>query len=70
MLSIAELRKNMASARRNSSAHLTKKKVLAVKSLKVKKGISKSKECKTHPIQELQGRNDTSDNVSSLHYVS
>ncbi|RLM58957.1 uncharacterized protein C2845_PM18G09260 [Panicum miliaceum] len=63
MLSIAELRKNMASARRNSSAHPTKKKVLAVKSLKVKKGISKSKGCKTHPIQELQGRNDTSDNI-------
>ncbi|RLM70033.1 uncharacterized protein C2845_PM17G11430 [Panicum miliaceum] len=63
MLSIAELRKKMASARRNSSAHPTKKKVLAVKSLKVKKGISKSKGCKTHPIQELQGRNDASDNT-------
>ena len=70
MLSIAELRKKMASARRNSSVQPTQKKVLAVKSLKVvKKGISKSKGGKTHPIQELQGKNDASDNVSSLHYV-
>ncbi|RCV38544.1 hypothetical protein SETIT_8G151100v2 [Setaria italica] len=63
MLSIAELRKNMASARRSSSVQQIQKKVLSVKTLKVKKGISKSKGTKTHPILELEGKNDASDNI-------
>ncbi|XP_062183374.1 uncharacterized protein LOC133887434 isoform X2 [Phragmites australis] len=62
MLSIAELRKKMASARINSASQPTQKKLLSVKTLKVKKDISKSKRSKTHPIQELQGKNDASDN--------
>ncbi|KAG2564731.1 hypothetical protein PVAP13_7NG052089 [Panicum virgatum] len=49
MLPIAELRKKMASARRNTP--------------KVKKGISKRKVGKPHPIQELQGKNGASDNL-------
>ncbi|OEL27018.1 hypothetical protein BAE44_0011963 [Dichanthelium oligosanthes] len=62
MLSIAELRKKVASSRRNA-VQKTQKKVISVKALKVKKGISKSKGGKTHPIQELQRENDASDNV-------
>jgi hypothetical protein len=65
MLSLAELRKNMALVRSNSAQQIQKK-VLSVKTLKVKKGISKSKGAKPHPILELQGENDASDDVSPL----
>ncbi|KAF8694459.1 hypothetical protein HU200_038202 [Digitaria exilis] len=66
-LSIVELREKMASARRNArrnnSGQWAQKKVLSVKTLKVKKGISKSKGGKAHPMHELQGNNDVSDNI-------
>ncbi|WVZ51245.1 hypothetical protein U9M48_002405 [Paspalum notatum var. saurae] len=58
MLPIAELRKKMASTRRNSAVQQTKKRMLSAK-----KGISKSKLGKTHPIQELQGKYSVSDNL-------
>lgn len=66
-LSIPELREEMASARRNNAGQRAQKKVLSVKTLKMKKGISKSKGGKAHPIHELQGNNDVSDDVSPLH---
>uniref|UniRef100_A0A0A8YEJ7 Uncharacterized protein n=1 Tax=Arundo donax TaxID=35708 RepID=A0A0A8YEJ7_ARUDO len=65
MLSIAELRKKMASARRNSAGQQTQKKVVSVKLLKAKKDVSKSKGGKIHPVQELKGKSDTTDNVQS-----
>ncbi|KAL6842865.1 hypothetical protein ACP4OV_027178 [Aristida adscensionis] len=62
MLSIAELRKQLASAQRNNTAQETRATLLSAKALKVKKG-SKSKGGKTRPIQELQGLNGASDNI-------
>ncbi|PWZ26610.1 DUF724 domain-containing protein 5 [Zea mays] len=53
MLPIAELRKKMASARRNCAVQHTEEQ--HVKSLRVKKCISNSKDKKTRPIQELMG---------------
>ncbi|KAJ1277213.1 hypothetical protein BS78_05G277900 [Paspalum vaginatum] len=58
MLPIAELRKKMASARRNSAVQQTQKKLLSAK-----KGISKSKVCKRDPVRELQGMDGASDNL-------
>ncbi|CAN6372393.1 unnamed protein product [Urochloa humidicola] len=63
MLSISELRKKLALARRNSSGQRILKKVLTARKLNVKKGISKNKGGKTHPIQELQGKYDAPDNI-------
>lgn len=60
MLSIAELRKKMYSARKSTAI---------VKSLRVKKGISKIKEGKTHHLQECQGKVGPSNNVSPVHYA-
>ncbi|CAL4992618.1 unnamed protein product [Urochloa decumbens] len=62
MLSIAELKKR-ALARRNRPDQRVVRKVLSAKTLRVKKGISKSKGDKTHPIQEFQGKYDTPDNI-------
>ncbi|CAN6363145.1 unnamed protein product [Urochloa humidicola] len=61
MLSIAELKKRMA--RRNRPDQRVLRKVLSARTLKVKKGISKSKGDKTHPIQELQRKYDAPDNI-------
>ncbi|CAO2142020.1 unnamed protein product [Urochloa humidicola] len=63
MLSIAELRKKFALAHRNSSGQRVLKKVLTARKLNVKKGISKSKGGKTHPIEELQGKYGAPDNM-------
>ncbi|KAG0530225.1 hypothetical protein BDA96_05G167300 [Sorghum bicolor] len=53
-LSITELRKKMALARRNSAVN--RKQENLVKSLRLKKCISSIKAVKTHPIEELQGK--------------
>ncbi|KAJ1255396.1 hypothetical protein BS78_K246300 [Paspalum vaginatum] len=53
-----KLKKKMASARRNSAVQQTQKKLLSVK-----KGISKSKVYKIHPVRELQGKDSASDNL-------
>ncbi|CAL4980757.1 unnamed protein product [Urochloa decumbens] len=62
-LPIAELRKRMTLAHRNRPDQRVLRKVLSARTLKVKKGISKGKGDKTHPIQELQGNYDAPDNV-------
>ncbi|KAL5678600.1 hypothetical protein ACJX0J_014731, partial [Zea mays] len=62
MLCIAELRKKTASVRRNSAVRHTEEQL--VKSLGVKKCISNSKEGKTSPIQELQGKLKGNNNFS------
>jgi hypothetical protein len=67
MLCIAELRKKTASVRRNSAVRHTEEQL--VKSLGVKKCISNSKEGKTSPIQELQGKVGPSNNLSPIYYV-
>ena len=67
MLSITELRKKMASARRNSA--VTRKQENPVKSLRVKKCVSNIKAGKTHPIQGLQGKVSPSNNLSPIPYV-
>jgi hypothetical protein len=64
-LSIAEARKKKTSACKNSAG--IQERLLSVKALKVKKGISNSKGGKTHPIQQLQGI-IASDNVSPCHF--
>ncbi|KAL6654098.1 hypothetical protein ACP70R_007563 [Stipagrostis hirtigluma subsp. patula] len=61
MVSIAELRKQMASARRN--AQQTQARQLSAKALKVKKDVSKSKRGQKPPNQELHGENDGSNNI-------
>ncbi|XP_062198093.1 DUF724 domain-containing protein 6-like isoform X2 [Phragmites australis] len=66
MLSIAELRKKMASARRNNSAQRTRERLLSVKALKVKKDVSKSKGGETHAMQEHQGKNVACDNIQLM----
>lgn len=67
MLSIAELRKKMSSARRNSAVQCTQENI--VKSLRVKKCVSNIKAGKTHPIQELQEKVSPSNNLSPIHDV-
>jgi hypothetical protein len=67
MLPIAELRKKMASARRNCAVQHTEEQ--HVKSLRVKKCISNSKDKKTRPIQELMGEVGSSNSLSPIHYV-
>jgi hypothetical protein len=63
---IAELRKKMVSARKNSAVQQTQERLLSVKAHKVKKDVSNSKGGEAHPIQELQEKHDAYDNVSPL----
>jgi ABC-type phosphate/phosphonate transport system ATPase subunit len=67
MLSITELRKKMASARRNSA--VIRKQENLVKSVRVKKCVSNVKAGKTHPIQGLQGKVGPSNNLNPIPYV-
>jgi len=76
MLSITELRKKMASGRRNKkmasarrNSAVTRKQENPAKSLRVKKCVSDIKAGKTHPIQGLQGKVGPSNNLSPIPYV-